>query len=292
MAYRHLGDGPPVVLLHGFPTNSALWEREAMLLASRCRVVAPDLLGYGDSDKPAGADLSAPAQAGYVAELLGALGVVDYAVVGHDVGGAVAQLLSLGAGVRALVLLDSACFDAWPIEGVRMLQAATPDQETPEFVEDVVRLAIHLGMARANGSNDRLVEAFVRPWRQDPGAFFRAARSLDGVGPAGREGDLAALTVPVLIVWGEEDPYFPPDLGERLGELILGSTVALLPGCSHFVTLDAPHTVGPLVFEFLRRRYLGDIHSHAPRPGGPVPVFLERPPQDVLEALDGHREEE
>jgi hypothetical protein len=84
--------------------------------------------------------------------------------------------------------------------------------------------------------------------------------------------------MPIFVMWGEEDAFNPAALAERMLEELPGATVALLPGCGHFVTEDAPTTVGPLVFEFLRRWYLGEGHAgHGSEPG-PVPVFLERPP--------------
>jgi hypothetical protein len=86
----------------------------------------------------------------------------------------------------------------------------------------------------------------------------------------------------VLLIWGEEDPFVPTAVAERLNELISWSTLALLPGCSHFVTEEAPGTVGPLILEYLRSRYLGEAHTH---PGGPVRVFLERPPPEALDPL-------
>jgi 2-hydroxymuconate-semialdehyde hydrolase len=287
MAYVDVGDGPAVVLVHGFPTSSHLWRREAWLFAQRMRVIAPDLMGYGESDKPTGVDLSELAQAGYVEELLAALGVEEVAVVGHDIGGGVAQLLALGGRVRvrAMGLLDSVCFDAWPNQGVRMLQDALPDQHTAPFVEDVVRLALDLGVAHGAALEPDVVETYLQPWTRDPPAFFRAARAITGRGLAGREADLAALDVPALILWGEEDPYLPVELAERLGETMDQATVALLPGCSHFVTEDAPQTVGPLLFEFLRARYLGERHGHAARE--PVLVYLERPAEPFFDRGSG-----
>jgi 2-hydroxymuconate-semialdehyde hydrolase len=285
LAYVDMGDGPPVLLLHGFPTSSYLWRREAWLLAQRMRVIAPDLLGYGESDKPEDADLSEIAQAGYVRELLTMLSVDELAIVGHDIGGAIAQLLALGGelAVRTLVLLDSDCFDAWPIEGVKMLQAATPEQETPGFVEEILRLTFDLGVSHRDRVGESTIEAYLRPWRTDAGAFFRAARGITGRGLSGREAELADLDQRVLIIWGEDDPFLGSELGERLGEAIQGSTVALLPGCSHFVTEDAPQTVGPLIYEFLRSQYLRDPHGDAHRTG-PVPVFLQRPHGGLIDA--------
>ncbi len=286
MAYTDVGEGPPALLLHGYPTSSFLWRRETWLLAQRMRVIAPDLLGYGESDKPADRDISEPAQAGYVGELLGQLGIEEAALVGHGLGGAVAQLLALGGTIRvpALVLLDSACFGLCPTVGVRMLQAVTPEQENQTFVEDIVRAAFDLGVSNRQHLDEEVLRSYLRPWLDDPGALFRATRAITGSDLVGREDELAGMNIASLLIWGEDDPFIPSELGERLQDLMPASTLALLPGCSHFITDDAPHTVGPLVYEYLRSRYLEESHAHW-QPGGPVPVFLERPPDHVLLAI-------
>ena len=147
LAYIDEGVGPAVVLVHGFPTSSVLWRGVVPRLAERMRVIAVDLVGFGRSEKPDGAALHIRAQAGYVRELLQGKGIEEFAVAGHDIGGGVAQLLALEGRAAALAVLDSICFDAWPIEGVKMLQTATPEQETSEFVDQVVRLTIDLGVS-------------------------------------------------------------------------------------------------------------------------------------------------
>ena len=208
------------------------------------------------------------------------------AVVGHDIGGGVAQLLAIDPGftVETLVLLDSVCFDVWPIERVRMLQEATAGQETEQFVQEVVRLTLDIGISHQGRVTEQDVERYVEPWRAEPPAFFRAARAIDGKGLTGREIDLERVDVPSFVLWGEEDPFLDPELAERLGANLPGSTVALLPGCSHFVNEDAPTTVGPLIYEFLRVRYLRDQRPHQ---GGPVQVLLHRPePSDLADLED------
>src|SRR5438477_8364849 len=105
LAYIDEGDGPAVLLLHGFPTSSFLWRSFVPPLAARFRVIVPDLLGYGDSDKPAEADLTMRAQARYVREMLESLPVQRCAAIAHDLGGAVAQLRALEGGGEALALL-------------------------------------------------------------------------------------------------------------------------------------------------------------------------------------------
>lgn len=281
IAYLDEGDGPPVVLLHGYPTSSHLWRDLAPMLAPHARAIAPDLIGYGDSAKPDGADLHIRAQAGYVRELLGHLGIGEFAVVGHDIGGGVAQLLALEGGVKALVLIDSISFDSWPIEGVKMIQEAQADQVDEVFAENLLRASFTLGLGHPDRLSEEDLEAYIAPWRADPFALIRAARGIDGIGLVGTEEALAGLDVPVFVLWGEEDPYQPADLAERLGEALPTSTVALLPGCSHFLTEDARETVLPMIVEWLRTLYLGKPHVHH---GGPVAVSFDRPEGDDGEA--------
>ena len=275
LSYSDAGEGHPVLLLHGFPTSSLLWRREVTLLATRMRVIVPDLLGYGESAKPLEADLGIVAQARYVRELMEQLAISEVAVVGHDAGGAVARLLALHGDVRALVLLDSAPLEEWPPRWVGAVASAADGDETTERVEEVLRRTFQQGMHKAT-LDEAVFQAYLRPWREGPQGFFRAARALDRAGVAGEARQLASLDVPAFVIWGEDDPFLPSAMAERLGDTLQGSTVALLPGCSHFVNEDAPQTVGPLIYEFLRYRYLGEAHGHPA--SGPVSVFLERPP--------------
>jgi pimeloyl-ACP methyl ester carboxylesterase len=279
LSYLSFGEGPAVVLLHGWPAWSFLWRREVPLLGSRMRVIAPDLLGYGQSDRPQDADLSLESQAACVRELLDGLGIETFAAVGHGFGGGVAQALALGGGVGALGLVDSVAFDAWPSPATRALQVRDPasatEQDARRTVEEWLRRATAKSLLRESE-----LGAYLDPWLASPASLFRAVRGVDGRGLAGREADLGAMDVPTFVLWGEEDPFLPPSLAERLGDLYDGAMVALLPGCGHLVMEDAPQTVGPLLYEFLRLRYLGEPHGHAET--GPVPVFLHRPTDDDL----------
>jgi pimeloyl-ACP methyl ester carboxylesterase len=278
LSYVDGGAGKPVVLLHGFPASSYLWRREIPLLATRMRVIAPDLLGYGESDKPPGTDLSIRAQAAYVGELLAGLGVEEAAVVGHDIGGGVAQLLATTGMVRTLILLDTVVSGAWPSGGLRAIQSMASERETKEVAERLARRAFEVGTERKGLLTPADVDVYVAPWLAVPAALFRAARGVDGQGLEGVQANLAAHGMPIFVMWGEEDPFYPAGLAERMLEELPGATVALLPGCGHLVTEDAPTTVGPLIFEFLRRWYLGEGHAGHGSDAGPVPVFLERPP--------------
>jgi 2-hydroxymuconate-semialdehyde hydrolase len=281
LAYTDEGDGPAVVLIHGFPQSSFVWRDLAPLLSPRFRVIVPDMLGSGDSEKPADVPLGIVAQAGYIRELLNGLGVHRYAVIGHSVGGGVAQLLALdGEGVDAMVLLSSTAFDGWPTLLTREIQRTPPDQRVELFVHSGIRASLRIGMADPDRISPDQVMEYLRPWSgpENVAAFFRFADAMDGAGLSDREDDLGKLEIPVLIFWGEGDEFYPPATAERLNAAIPTSTLGLLPGCRHFLVEDAIETIGPMIYEYLRARYLQEPHGGHGDASGIVTIQLERRP--------------
>ncbi len=280
LAFVHMGDpeDPPVLLLHGFPGSSYAWRQFAPLLSPWMHVIAPDLLGCGDSDQPADVDLSVLAQAGYARELLDHLGIERFAVVGHAHGGGVAQLLALHGGVETMILLDSIAFDAWPSETFGELQRSAPEVPNASLVRAVIATGFDLGMGHRPRLTDADLDEYCRPFSSDDGAaaFVRFARAIDGEGLAGSEPSLRALEVPTLLLWGEDDPFMPVTVAERLADALPMSSLAVLPGCSHFLMEDAPETIAPLMFEYLRAVYLRTGHVH--EEPGPITIELGRRP--------------
>jgi pimeloyl-ACP methyl ester carboxylesterase len=286
MAYLDVGEGPAVVLLHGYPTSSFLWREIAPLLSARMRVIAPDLIGYGHSEKPVDADLSLRAQTGYVRELLRRIGIERFAVVGHGFGGGIAQLLAFQGDAAALGLIDSVAFDAWPSSGTAALQREPP-AETVGAAEKAVMEWLRAA-CRKRTFSEADADGYLEPWRADPAALVRALRGLDGRGLERSAELLEELDTPAFVIWGEDDAFLPSDLAERIGEALPGSMVALLPGCGHLVSDDAPGTVAGLVHEFLRRQFMREGHRNVRT--GPVRVYLERPSDPTL--LGAEAEEE
>lgn len=282
IAFVEAGDpqAPPVVLLAGGFTSSHVWRRVVPLLAPWMRVIAPDLLGSGASASPRGADLGLAAHAARVREVLDGLGIERFALAGHGHGGGVAQLVALDGGVEALALVDPIAFEAWPGPTVRRLRAALAAGETPEPSE-AVRSIVEDGMAHPERLPPADLEGYLRPFAGPDGAerLARVTASFDGTGLEGIEARLAELDVPALVIWGEDDAHARVSNAERLGDALPRAAVALLPGCGHFVLEDAPETVAPLLFQWLRSRYLGVEHRHDDGPtAGPVPVELGRGP--------------
>ena len=263
-----------VVLLSGGFTSSHVWRNLVPMLAPWTRVLAVDLLGSGGSESPASADLSLGSHAGYVRELLEHLGVERFAVVGHGHGGGVAQLVALGGGAEAMVLIDSIAFDAWPAPSVREAQGAPLDAAA---VDAWLRAMLDRGMSHRDRLSEGDLAGYLAPFAGADGVerFARVLGSFDGKGLVDLEPRLAELEIPALVLWGEDDAFVPATLAEALGDALPMATIALLPDCGHFLLEDAAETAVPLVFQYLRSRYLGTPHVHE---AGTVTVQLGRPP--------------
>jgi pimeloyl-ACP methyl ester carboxylesterase len=273
-------EAPLVVLLSGGLTSSYLWRGLIPLLAPWMRVIAPDLLGSGDSDSPEGADLRLPAQAANVRSLLEALGIERFALVGHGRGGGVAQLLAIEGGVEALVLIDSIAFDAWPSPEILELRSRVGDVDTA-FIHSWFDSFFGAGMGHRELPEADLRE-YRRPFERADGVqrFTRIVAGFDGEGLVGLEPRLGKLEIPAFVLWGEDDAFLPAELAERLGDALPWASVALLPGCGHFLLEDAPETVAPLIVQWLRTQYLRLPQAHAHDEGAVTVELGRRAPED------------
>jgi pimeloyl-ACP methyl ester carboxylesterase len=270
-------EAPTVVLLACGMTSSYAWRRLIPMLSPFMRVIAPDLLGSGDSEAADGADLRLPSHADHIRELLGALGVDRYALVGHGHGGGIAQLIALDGNVDALVLVDTIAFDAWPAPRMRELKTRLVELG-PEQVEVWLSEMLDAGTKRAHLTTADVHE-YVRPFAGPGGLerLRRVAASFDGEGLTHLEPRFAGLEIPVFILWGEDDTFVLPENAERLADVLPWSSVALLPGCGHFLLEDAADTIAPLIFRWVQRQYMKVEHRHEPD-AGPVVVTLGRRP--------------
>jgi len=280
LAVIDIGNGPALLLLHGFPLSSFQWRAFIPHLAPKFRVIAPDLLGAGDSGKPQDPDhLRIRPQATAMRELLEVLDVDR----GAGTGGGIAQRLAVDdPRVEAMVLMNCPAFDKWPSEDARRAAARPRSSWSETLAIAMQRTAFDLGMGhRSKLSEDALAE-YLRPYSGPEGAeaFFRWVMSIDGTGLEDMAQALPSLECPTLILWGEDETFYPAEAPDRLNEAIMSSTLGLLPGCGHFVTEDAADTLVPMIFEYLRAKYLGQSHGHSD-PTGAVMVQLERRPEWV-----------
>jgi pimeloyl-ACP methyl ester carboxylesterase len=252
------GSGEPVVLIHGFPTSGHLWAEVVPLVPAGHRVVVVDLLGFGRSDRPRARPVSVRAHADRTVQLFDALGIREACVVGHDVGGGVAQSIAVRypGRVSRLCLVDSVAFDGWPGREVRLARAVLPVARhiPPALLLPMLRG----GLLRGYADHDRgahSVVHYVRPFGGTEGrdALVRHLVDLDATDTAGLAVRLKEVDRPTAIVWGEDDPFLPAAIARRLRDAIPGSTLDVIPGARHFTPDEAPRRVGDALADLLRR---------------------------------------
>ena len=252
------GVGEPVVFLHGFPASGHLWNDVIPLMPAGHRLVVVDLLGYGRSDPPNGRPLTLRAHADRIVALLDALGIDRACVVGHDLGGGVAQSLALDAASRVsrLALVDSVAFAGWPTRDVRVARALLrlARNFAPEWLLAILRADLERGYedpVRAAHS----IERFVRPFAGIDGraAFMQHLQALDSRETRALAPRLHAITAPTAVIWGAHDPFLPVKLGRKLAGAIPGATFDVIPGARHFTPEDAPRPVADGIAALLAR---------------------------------------
>jgi pimeloyl-ACP methyl ester carboxylesterase len=269
VAYYEEGNGEPLLLLHGCPFSSFIWRKVIPLLSSRYRCLAPDLLGLGDTETLEGADWSLRAQAAMVVGVLDALGIERAHVVGHDHGGAVAQLLAAEHPERIdrLVISNAEAYDNWPSEEERPFVRATqlPVLGTVMLWAWSQRPLFRLTLKEAKAVYDpkalsaELLEGYIRANLSNRHRRTKTKRFLAGqFDPDNNRTTLELLDGlrrfdhPTLLVWANDDPHFGPEWGERLRRDIPGAvSLELLPETGHLLMEEKPEQFATLVSEFL-----------------------------------------
>jgi pimeloyl-ACP methyl ester carboxylesterase len=247
IAWQRFGAGPPLVLTHGTPSWSLEWRGVVPLLADRHSVYVWDLLGYGDSEKRRGQDVSIAAQARYLAELLELWELDAPAAAGHDIGAAIVLRVHLCEGRRlaAAALVDGVVFNPWNTPATMHIRRHLEAYRTmpAHIYEQVVRA--HLRTAVEQPLADEVLSAYLRPWLGPEGqaAYLRKLEQIDESHTAVLEPRLGELTMPVTVIWGERDGWLAPALGRRLAEAIPGAEIHVVPGAGHFSMEDDPAAV-------------------------------------------------
>ena len=240
LAYRDEGDGVPVVFLHGIPTWSFLWRRIAPQLADQFRTIVPDLVGYGNSDRRDTFDRSIRAQEQVLADLIDQLGLDEFHVVGHDIGGGVALRYAAHTDDRIdkLVLSNATAYGSWPVEYITSLGLPrTLEMDADAFRERLDRAFVD-GLERAD-PDPEWIDGMTEPWLRADGrrAFARAAVATNTNHTT--EIDYETIDVDLLCLWGAADAEQPVDDGRRLVDDIGGEVVAL-EEAGHWVLEDRP----------------------------------------------------
>jgi pimeloyl-ACP methyl ester carboxylesterase len=263
IAYRSAGSGPAIVLVHGITSTSATWERVMPYLATRFTVIAPDLLGHGQSAKPRG-DYSLGAYASGVRDLIVSLGHERATFVGHSLGGGVVMQLAYQFPERCerLVLVDSGGLGrevnfllraaTLPLsEVVLPLLASTRLLDAGRGVGRLFgRLGLHAGtdVAELAKGHASLSDAESRA------AFVHTLRTI--VDPGGQRVNASdrlylAQNVPFMLIWGERDPIIPVQHGRAAHELVPTSRLEVFEDAGHFPHVDDPQRFLDVLLDFI-----------------------------------------
>ena len=260
IAYSQAGHGTRIAFLHGIPTSRHLWRHVVPLLVERgYEVTALDMLGYGQSDQPEDVDLGIASQAKWMAAALDAIGWRDGTLVGHDIGGGVAQLIAIDQAnfVRQLVLVDTIAYESFPVGVIARLKEEIWDDilGAPDFdFKKGLKKSFEKGMVNAARVSPELVDIYEKPFFGVRGrmAYLRAARALRTEELATRMVEVEELRTPTLVVWGAEDIFQPIAYGERLAAALPRGRFERVAAAGHFLPEDQPERLAELIDEFAR----------------------------------------
>jgi pimeloyl-ACP methyl ester carboxylesterase len=257
--YRVAGEGPPVVLIHGMVNSSRHWEQVALRLADRYTVIAPDLIGHGDSATPRG-DYSLGAHAAVIRDVLAAIGIERATIVGHSLGGGVAMqyFWQFPERTERLVLVSSGGLGQEVSPLLRTVSLPGASKALALLAHRRVLDALWWlgGRLKTQGVYVRAVVRALRPLER-PGAreaFLQTLRAVidrHGQRVSARDRLYLLEAMPTLIVWGGRDRTIPVEHGRAAHAAIGHSRFEVLERAAHFPHLEDPAGLAAVLGDFI-----------------------------------------
>jgi pimeloyl-ACP methyl ester carboxylesterase len=261
MAYLDLGTGPPVILIHGFGGSMWQWEHQQAKLSTSMRLVTPDLIGSGLSDKP-DIEYRPEEMLDYFVSFMDALQIPQAVLVGNSMGAglAIGMALSHPDRVSKLILIDGLPSDVsnklTSPSIKRALKTSAPSWLVSLgnwlfgglMIESVLKEIVHDPALLTPAVIERSNRNRQRPGLIPPILTVRKTLPLWETGFAKRIGD---ITHPTLVLWGEEDRVFPIAVGEELHRTIKGSILVRIPKAGHIPQWEQPALANQAMIEFM-----------------------------------------
>lgn len=269
------GVGTPIILVHGFGASNWGWRHTIGPLSAHRWVLAPDLPGFGLSDKPVGFDYSLSGYARFIVDLMDAMGIGEAVLVGNSMGGGVAVKAAylFPERIRRLVLIDSLgyyrrSFQLYRFLGLPIVGNLVMGMAGPRSIGLLLRARVYHDPSRLD---DRTAHRFAIAYGTENGrsAPIWVYRGLAPSPTIGRD-EIGAVRVPTLVIWGENDKILPAAHAARFGADIDGSITVVLPETGHVPHEERPEAVNRLILDF--------VGNGPDRPDGalkPVPFGLK-----------------
>jgi pimeloyl-ACP methyl ester carboxylesterase len=261
--YYQAGQGPPVILLHGFGACTYTWRYLAPELARDHRVFALDLKGYGLSEKPEDGKYAVSDQADMVAAFIRTQDLHNLAIIGHSMGGAVTLMTyfkvrdDAPARIRKLVLIDSAGYTQKMPWFIRFARIPVVNSLVTRLLSP--RFATYMVLKKCYYDNDKITEEQIDTYAYYgslPGAREAVMATAQQIMPEDIEaltGQYQTIQVPVLIIWGAEDEVVPVSVGKNFKRDIPDSELVILPRCGHIPPEEEALKTNQLIAAFLKK---------------------------------------
>jgi pimeloyl-ACP methyl ester carboxylesterase len=272
LGYRMAGQGPAILLIHGIAGSSTAWRDVMPALSRRYTVIAPDLLGHGDSAKPTG-DYSLGACANILRDFLGIVGISRVTVVGQSFGGGVAMQFCYQSpeACERLVLVDSGGLGREVSWLLRFMTYPGSEYLMPVIFPSFVREpgdAVNR-LLRSWGIRVPRLEEMWRSYSSltdvaNRQSFVRTIRSvIDPGGQAVSAMDRLYLTeqVPTMIVWGQQDAIIPVSHAYAAHDAIPGSRLEVIPDAGHFPQVENPDAFLDVLMDFMETTTPGQVNA-------------------------------
>ena len=242
--YGVTGQGPAVVVCHGTPASSHIWDEVIEYLKDDFTFYYFDLPGYGVSDKFSGQDVRLRAFAQSMSAFIEELKLDTPHIVGHDFGAATvlgAHLVE-AVPVKSITIADGVVLPPWgPAFSRHVKDNESVFAAVPEYVHEAV-LRAHIHTAMTHQPPEHVLQAFVNPWLGGAGqaAYYRQVAQYDYDYTSQLEGLYPQITVPVTVLWGEKDAWVNISEGRRFSGMIPQAEFTVLHDAGHFSMIDAP----------------------------------------------------
>ena len=258
LVYYQVGEGQPLLLVHGIMTYSFIWRKLVPLLKDQYELIVVDLPGCGDADKSLDVDLSLKHHAKVLYQFIRLLYIDRLHLVGHDVGGGICQIMAVSEPqlFYSLTLINTVAYDFWPVQPIISMRTPIIRQLAMASLNlGALKFIVKRGMYHPERVNKELMDLFWYPLKTSGGrkAFLYFVRCLNNNDLLEISDQISQLPMPVLIVRGDADVHLSPLIAEKLHANISGSHYEVLPTAGHFIQEDEPEQLAHIMSHFLEQ---------------------------------------